>query len=123
MLKSMYLMIGLLLLIQTIGTVSFDVTQIDKHGVPLNQAKCNKDTVVDFNFSPDSMIANCTSAGCQVVSCFLTSGISRSKHIKVPQCSRPIGNLYSSECYYSLGTRRNQHSRRESCISLHFCKC
>lgn len=95
MLKSMYLIIGLLLLMHSIGGVSFDVTQVDKHGVPLNQAKCNKDTVVDFNFSPDSMIANCTSAGCQVVTCFFTSGVSRSKHSTVPQCSRLIGNLYS----------------------------
>ena len=46
---------------------TFDLTQTDKHGSVMETALCNKDTVIDFNFSPDSIISNCGLTGCDIV--------------------------------------------------------
>ncbi len=46
---------------------SFDLSQVDKHGNVLSLAPCNKDTVIDFYFSPDTRIRDCTTTSCAIV--------------------------------------------------------
>ena len=49
------------------SSFSFDLSQTDKHGSVLSQASCNKDTVIDFFFSPNTAISNCSPLGCSIV--------------------------------------------------------
>lgn len=46
---------------------TFDLTQVDKHGLILSKNQCNMDTTIDFSFSPNSLISNCTVSGCVLV--------------------------------------------------------
>ena len=45
-----------LLIILSAFTLPFDTQLSNKHGTPFNEAKCNKDTVIDFSFSSNSIL-------------------------------------------------------------------
>lgn len=62
-----YCLLAALVVIGQVNCVTFDLNQNDKNNKPMNQAPCNKDTVIDFSFSPQSTIGNCTSATCSTV--------------------------------------------------------
>lgn len=48
-------------------SLSFNLSQVDKHGDSLSQAPVNAETVIDFAFSPNTIISNCSTSGCSLV--------------------------------------------------------
>jgi hypothetical protein len=67
MTKSSHSLVLSLFIFVTINSFTFDLSQNDKHGNILSSAPCNKDTVIDFSFSPDTIIYSCTTSGCTLV--------------------------------------------------------
>ena len=56
------LLIGVLIFTSFVNCeVELDITQASVHGTPMNQLVCNKDTVIDFRFSPFTKLKNCDS--------------------------------------------------------------
>lgn len=56
------LLIGVLLLSSFVNCqTALDITQASVHGTPMNQLVCNKDTVIDFRFSPYTKLKSCSS--------------------------------------------------------------
>ena len=49
-----------------VNSFKFDITQNSVHGTEVRDLTCNKDTVIDFNFSPDTKLKDCGS-GCTTV--------------------------------------------------------
>lgn len=59
----------LLILIKTrqVNRVTFDLTETDKHGNTMKNSTCSKDNVIDFYFSPLTMISQCGKETCNTV--------------------------------------------------------
>lgn len=48
-------------------SLSFDLSQVDKHGDTLSSATVNAETVIDLAFSPNTIISGCSPTGCLLV--------------------------------------------------------
>ena len=62
-----------LILFHQINSFTFDLSQEDKHGKSLANTDPNKDTVIDFNFSPNTLLSGCSLTGCTIVNLILYS--------------------------------------------------
>lgn len=76
-----YSVLLLLVLAHPIYNAAFDLTQPNKDGVLMNLDICNKDTVIDFSFSPSSTIT-CDSTACTLVTHWLIQTNAEQSYVK-----------------------------------------
>jgi hypothetical protein len=72
-LNSFWQLLILLIVVPSIVQNAFvyDLTQASIHGTPIQDLVCNKDTVIDFNFSPSSKLSGCSSNCTTVIIYFI----------------------------------------------------
>ena len=71
----LFLLIALFVVLTPIHSIVYDLDRTGKTGTKISNLNCNKDTVIDFYFSPDTTISACTTGNgvCTIVCLILNS--------------------------------------------------
>lgn len=81
----LFLLIALFVLFTPIHSVVYDLDKTGKTGGKISDLNCNKDTMIDFYFSPDTTISACVAGTglCTTVNKILRLDWWLKNHIKV----------------------------------------
>ncbi len=71
----LFLLIALFVVLTPIHSIMYDLDKTGKTGGKISDLNCNKDTLIDFYFSPDTTISACTAGNgvCTLVCLILIS--------------------------------------------------